>query len=117
MVRRALVDGELRIDETFRCAEDWDLWLRCARRARSATVAEPLVSYVAHGGPRLTDTATKRRGLERFADKHEEAMSAACRAFHLAHQRMDEGAGWVKRAARARCHGDTISRRIAAARP
>lgn len=97
-VRRSAVGDELRVDESFECAEDWDLWLRCARRAPVGVVAEPLATYVAHRGDRLTATPVKRRGLERFEEKHGGSMSADCRAFHRAHQRMDTGSGWGKRA-------------------
>ncbi len=97
MVRRPAVDDELVIDESFRCAEDWDLWLRCARRAPVGHLARPLARYVRHGGPRLTDTEEKRRGLQAFEAKHGASMSAACRAFHRAHQRMDTGSGLAKR--------------------
>ena len=98
MARRRRLGAELHIDETFACAEDWDLWLRCARVAPAATLAEPLVRYVAHHEARLTDTGTKRAGLERFERKHGSEMTGACRAFHRAHQRMDTGAGLAKRA-------------------
>jgi glycosyltransferase involved in cell wall biosynthesis len=85
--RRALVEDELRIDESFPSVEDWDLWLRCSRLARPGVVREPLVHYVSHREARLTDAQSD--GLMVFADKHGEAMSDACRAFHLAHRRME----------------------------
>ncbi|HUY65156.1 MAG TPA: glycosyltransferase [Acidimicrobiales bacterium] len=97
MGRRPLLGGELGIDETFRSVEDWDLWLRCARVTGVGVIPEPLVEYVFHGGPRLTDVDVKRRGLEQFEEKHGAAMSRACHAFHRAHQRMEEGSGWAKR--------------------
>ncbi len=98
MVRRHLVEAELTIDETFACAEDWDLWLRCSRLAPIGRVNEPLVAYVSHDGPRLTRTDLKRRGLELFELKHGASMSSACLAFNRAHQHMDTGAGVAKRA-------------------
>jgi glycosyltransferase involved in cell wall biosynthesis len=98
MIRRRLVEPELTIDETFACAEDWDLWLRCSRLAPIGRVNEPLVAYVSHDGPRLTRTDLKRRGLELFEHKHGASMSSACLAFNRAHQRMDTGAGVAKRA-------------------
>jgi glycosyltransferase involved in cell wall biosynthesis len=98
MVRRHLVESELTIDESFACAEDWDLWLRCSRLAPIGRVREPLVAYVSHPGPRLTRTDLKRQGLELFEQKHRSSMSSECQAFNRAHQRMDTGAGVVKRA-------------------
>ncbi|HAM00797.1 MAG TPA: hypothetical protein DCQ30_00990 [Acidimicrobiaceae bacterium] len=97
LVRPGLLGSEFRIDESFECAEDWDLWLRCARLAGAGTIPEPLVHYVSHSDPRLTHPTVKRGGLERFDRKHSSDMSPACRAFHLAHQRMEEGEGWEKR--------------------
>lgn len=98
MVRRSVVGEDLWVDERFECAEDWDLWLRCARVAPTGRVCAPLVRYVSHRHPRLTDPSVKRRGLETFESKHAAAMSPPCRAFHQAHQQMDTGTGWVKRA-------------------
>lgn len=95
--RRRLGDV-LRIDESFRSVEDWDLWLRCAEVAPPSTLGEPLVHYVSHGGPRLTAPELKRRGLELLEQKHGRAMSPACVAFHRAHQRMEQGAGVARRA-------------------
>lgn len=47
MVRRdVLIDGELRYDEELMSAsEDWDLWLRVARRGKLANVPEVLFRY------------------------------------------------------------------------
>lgn len=109
MVRRRLLAEHQPVDESLRCAEDWDLWLRCAETAAPGVLNEPLARYVAHRGPRLTDTEVKRRGLEAFADKHGALMSPECLAFHRAHQRMDTGAGWAKRA--------EVARAVAAAPP
>jgi glycosyltransferase involved in cell wall biosynthesis len=95
--RRSALGDELRIDERFAAAEDWDLWLRCSRRAAVGVITEPLVRHVRHREPRLTDQRITRPAREEFAHKHGATMSAACRAFHLAHQRMEEGAGWRKR--------------------
>jgi GT2 family glycosyltransferase len=97
-LRRSLVGDELHIDETFVAAEDWDLWLRCARHGAAASVLEPLVRQVGHAGPRLTDAEHLEPGLARFAAKHADAMSDACRAFQAAHLDMGAGRGWRKRA-------------------
>jgi glycosyltransferase involved in cell wall biosynthesis len=98
MLRRSLVEPALTIDEAFASAEDWDLWLRCSRLAPIGRVSEPLGAYVSHGGPRLSRTDLKRRGLELFEHKHGASMSSPCRAFNRAHQQMDTGAGAAKRA-------------------
>ena len=98
MVRRRLVDPELKIDEAFACAEDWDLWFRCSRLAPIARIDEPLGTYMSHDGPRLTRTDLKRHGLAVFELKHGGSMSPACLAFSRAHQRMETGEGVAKRA-------------------
>jgi glycosyltransferase involved in cell wall biosynthesis len=97
MARRSLIGEKLRIDEAFGSAEDWDLWLRCAEYAPVRRICEPLAHYVSHDDLRLTDPEELRLGWEHFLGKHADAMSPACRAFHVAHQRMEHGRGWAKR--------------------
>jgi hypothetical protein len=98
-VRRSLVGDALRIDESFPSVEDWDLWLRCLRRAPGAVVEEPLVRHTVHGDPRLSAPASERRGHELFLRKHGAAMPAVCRAYAAAHLRMYAGTGWSHRVA------------------
>jgi GT2 family glycosyltransferase len=42
-------------DPTLRRTEDWDLWIRIARRGPPAWVCEPLVAYRFHGGNVVND--------------------------------------------------------------
>jgi glycosyltransferase involved in cell wall biosynthesis len=98
MARPSVLGDELTIDDTFESAEDWDLWLRCCRRAGVGVVQEPLARYVFHSDPRLTNPKVRRRGLEAFERKHRESMTPECRAFHVAHQEMEEGSGVRRRA-------------------
>jgi len=97
MARRDLLGDELVVDESFSSVEDWDLWLRCARRAPIGVVREPLTVYVKHRESRLSDVESNRRGLEAFGRKHAHGMSGACLAFHRAHRKMERGSGWGKR--------------------
>lgn len=95
MARRRLLGDELRIDESFPTVEDWDLWLRCSSRAGVGVVPRPLVRYVFHDGPRLTDALDS--GLERFCARHAVSMSPACLGFHRAHQLMQRARGRSRR--------------------
>lgn len=102
MVRRDAVGPELWLDETFPSVEDWDLFVRCARRTEVGVLPEALALQVLHGEGRLSDPASKLRGLQAFERRHAPAMSPACLAFLRAHQRMEQGTGWRKRANVAR---------------
>ncbi len=102
MLRRSRLGGDISIDEGYRSVEDWDLWLRCAQLAPVATVSRPLVHYVAHTGPRLSDPLVKRSGLERFYESYSHAMSPSCRSFHEAHIAMEASGSLRRRVAVAR---------------
>lgn len=60
MLRRTLAIEVGGYRELFKCAEDYDLWLRLSRRSRLANLQEPLIRY------RLTPggTSMKRRWLQ-----------------------------------------------------
>jgi len=100
MARRSLVGEELQLDESFPSVEDWDLWLRCVRRAPAGVVREPLVRHKVHGG--LSKPRSEQRGLEVFITKHEDSLPEACLRFLQAHLRMLAGEGWGHRRAVAR---------------
>jgi len=102
MVRRSLLGDTLRVDESFPSMGDWDLWLRCLRRAPAAVVAEPLVRHAVHGKSGFADRAAERCGRELFLRKHGSAMPPVCRAYLAAHLRMFDGRGWRHRGAVAR---------------
>ena len=97
MARRSVLGDELRLDEAFPSAEDWDLWLRCARRAPIEVVSEPLCDHVVHGG--LSRPSSERGGIEQFLRKHADTLPPVCRAYVAAHLRMYRGTGWRKKAA------------------
>lgn len=97
MVRPSKLGDVLQIDESFPSVEDWDLWLRCARVAPVGVVPAPLVRYVSHSDPQLSDVAANRPGHLAFLEKHQATMPPACRSFHRANLRMEQGDGWRKR--------------------
>jgi glycosyltransferase involved in cell wall biosynthesis len=97
MARRNALGEELWLDELFPSVEDWDLWLRCSRRARPDVVNQVLVRQVFHDERRLSNPQSEWRGLELFLDKHASTLPKACRGFIAAHIRMQRGEGWAKR--------------------
>lgn len=97
-VRAALLKEQMRIDDRFVPAEDWELWLRCSRLAAVGAVREPLVHQVSHGDPRLTDAFVVDPKRALFEQHYGSCMTTACRAFHQAHQQMTGPAGWRRRA-------------------
>jgi len=50
LARRAALDAAGPFDETLALREDWDLWIRLARRSRFVTVPEVLVGYTRRAG-------------------------------------------------------------------
>lgn len=100
MARRDVLGSELRLDESFPSVEDWDLWLRCGRRAPFGVVRQPLVRHVRHGG--LSRPGSERLGLEVFIAKHGSSLPPECVLYQRAHLRMLSGEGWGHVAAVAR---------------
>jgi glycosyltransferase involved in cell wall biosynthesis len=98
LVRRDAVGDDLRLDETYPSVEDWDLWVRCAARTDIGVVDAILGRRTLHGDGRLSDPHSKLAGLRAFERSHAAAMTPTCRAWLRAHQRMEVGQGWVKRA-------------------
>lgn len=98
VVRRRAVGGDLRLDESFPSVEDWDLWVRCARRTRVGVVRELLGRRTLHGDGRLSDPTSKLRGMQAFERRHADRMTPTCLAWLHAHQQMEVGTGWRKRA-------------------
>jgi hypothetical protein len=95
MARRSTLGDELRLDETFPSVEDWDLWLRCARKAAVEVIPEPLCHHVVHGG--LSRPTSERDGIEVFLRKHGDTMPPVCRAYVAGHLRMYSPTGWRKK--------------------
>jgi glycosyltransferase involved in cell wall biosynthesis len=71
-----VVRGAGGFDESLRSCEDWDLWLRLARRGAPAAVDRPLVAFRAWGGSMSTQVermrTTRREVLTRVADLRRE---------------------------------------------
>ena len=83
-VRREAVLGAGGYDETFANTEDWDLWLRIAKRYEVAAVRRCLVTRY-FGSQQVPDSVHSIcAGKERFLQKHGTEMPARVRAKHLA---------------------------------
>lgn len=63
MLRRALFERHGLLDVAASSADDYDMWLRCARDARFDFVLEPLVEYFVHDANVSGDTAKLRRTI------------------------------------------------------
>lgn len=51
MIRKSTLDNNnLKYDESFKHAQDYDLWVRCSKSVRLANIKEPLIKYRKHGG-------------------------------------------------------------------
>jgi hypothetical protein len=83
-VRREAVLGAGGYDETLGNAEDWDLWLRIAKRYEVAAVRRCLVTRY-FGSQQVTSSVRSIcAGKKRFLQKHATEMPARVRANHLA---------------------------------
>lgn len=85
MYRRSAFDPDHLYDaDLVKVAEDWDFWIRCAQHRPFRVLPRALYLYRQHGGPRLTqDRERQAAGLLELMAKHEDAMTPACRTFHL----------------------------------
>lgn len=97
IARRDAVDSELWLDESFVSAEDWDMWVRCARHTSIGVVKEVLGRQTLHRDGQLTDPSSRLQGLKAFEERHASSLSKACSAFLRAHQLMEIGTGTSKR--------------------
>jgi glycosyltransferase involved in cell wall biosynthesis len=98
VVRRDAVGDELWLDESFPSVEDWDMWVRCSRRTAIGVVTEALGRRIYHSDGHLSAPSSNVKGLKAFEFRHGHSMSTASLAFLRAHQRMEMGTGWRKRA-------------------
>lgn len=104
VIRREAAGEELRFDEELITCEDWDLFLRCARRRPMATLPDVLYRYHQRGAPRVTASNERRvDGYRRFMDKHAGEMPPACRAYHEARVEIMATKG-LRRRARLAAH-------------
>lgn len=97
IARREAVRDELWLDESFLSAEDWDMWVRCARHTSIGVVSEVLGTVTMHADGQLTDPTTRLQGLKAFEERHGASLPKACLAFLRAHQQMEVGTGIRKR--------------------
>lgn len=67
--RRALAAVGV-FDESFRAAENWDLWIRIARHFEVDYVDRPLVNYLKHPGNMSQDNSRMTQGAWSVLQKH-----------------------------------------------
>lgn len=70
LLRRRLVDAVGGFDDGFRAAEDWDYWLRCARRTRFVYVPGVVAKYRLHEAQMHRDHDRMNEAHRRLATKH-----------------------------------------------
>ena len=67
LIRTSALEELGGFDEKMPAAQDYELWLRIARKYRVDYIEEPLVRYYVHNGEQITKNHTKKReGLERL---------------------------------------------------
>jgi glycosyltransferase involved in cell wall biosynthesis len=70
MARAAALADAGYYDESLTSAENWDLWIRIARRWEVDYVPEPLTYYRVHGGNRSSAVALRRQNIFKILAKH-----------------------------------------------
>ena len=71
LLRKRCVKEVGGFDELMESAQDYDLWLRIARRYSVSFVDEPLYAYHIHDGKRIsTNAKAKIAGIERIIEKY-----------------------------------------------
>jgi glycosyltransferase involved in cell wall biosynthesis len=70
MARRAAIEEVGGYDESLTSAENWDLWIRIARRWEVDFVDEPLTVYRMHGSGLSANVESRRRNVFRIIAKH-----------------------------------------------
>lgn len=69
VTRKALNEAGL-FDESFRAAENWDLWIRISRNFDVDFVSKPLVNYMRHSGNMSVDGRRMGEGAWSILQKH-----------------------------------------------
>ncbi len=83
MFRRSAFTEEPRFDPALITGEDWDLWLRLARRSPVRSIPRTLYSYRQHASVRVTRSSDRAaQGRRGFLAKHGAEMTGACRLYH-----------------------------------
>lgn len=70
VVTRKALDAVGLFDESFRAAENWDLWIRISRRFEADFVNNPLVNYLKHQGNMSQDSRRMADGAWSILQKH-----------------------------------------------
>lgn len=70
VVTRKALDEVGLFDESFRAAENWDLWIRISRRFETDFVDKPLVNYLIHPGNMSQDNGRMAEGGWAILKKH-----------------------------------------------
>lgn len=87
LVRRSVLDTAGAFDEALHVREDWDMWIRLARRTRFATVPQVLVGYTRRPSNESRDSERMaeegRRVIEKAVREDPSLSPARCR-FYLA---------------------------------
>jgi len=83
MARRAAIAEAGWFDEELTSIENWDLWIRIARRWEVDCVDEPLTLYRVHAGNRSADVELRRRNIFRILEKTHDATDPSPEAQRL----------------------------------
>ena len=109
LLRRSCFDKVGIFDERLPSFQDYDLWLRIARKYQFDCIRQPLLKYFVHGEKIWTDPQALVQGLELMLRKygHAAAFRKKCGAYYLAlgtqyceNNRFDAGRKALLRAAR-----------------
>jgi glycosyltransferase involved in cell wall biosynthesis len=109
LLRRSCFDKVGIFDERLPSFQDYDLWLRIARKYQFDCIRQPLLKYFVHGDKIWTDPQALVQGLELMLRKygHAAAFRKKCGAYYLAlgtqyceNNRFDAGRKALSRAAR-----------------
>lgn len=77
LIRKACFDECGPFDARMKSAQDYEMWLRIARKFPVDYVDEPLALYHESGGPRISTNVLNRiQGLERLGEIHAEYLAA-----------------------------------------
>lgn len=89
VLRRDRFGEELAFDQGMVTAEDWDLYLRCARLHPLVTLPAVLYRLGRTGLPSLMSSRDRRlAGYRSFVAKHESEMTPLCRSYHRAREEL-----------------------------
>ena len=70
VVHRRALEAVGYFDESFRAAENWDLWIRVTREYAADYIDKPLVNYLKHPGNMSQDNSKMAQGTWDILQKH-----------------------------------------------